>query len=335
MNNTSDMSAVRDAVLSQRFAARVRERISVANLRIIGADDPFGIRYECVLEAHGLVRIEPLCERHFQAFRDFYDGLDPEFGLSPQSRQAFDEHNTTDAALRGIVARVESREDARFVVMLSRFVVGYLLIEEIGCLQRREKTGSGEDEVAMIGMGVSDRLHGSGLADLAMLFLKLVGALAGVKLGLCARADNLRAQRFYVRHGFQRKGEKDIWVPHTGARTTEPWYVLPENECEELAAWPGADVTPCGGSAASAHPVPRAGGPVEKLGLCKPFRLCFGLLRALYPGWRLAPRRARGKADPGLFYEAPTGEAPGYRPLRGLRETAHTEDDSQAWHATA
>jgi GNAT superfamily N-acetyltransferase len=216
--------------IAERFRSLAARDLKACDITVSHADAPFATTAECVLPNVGHVRIEPLSAAHFPAFQDFYDGLHPDWGLSPQSKGQFDEHPTDLRSLTQIVERVRRRQDARFVMLVQDHVVGYLLIEEIDCIQAGQKTFWGEARHAMIGIGVSDRFHGKGLAAFGMLFLKLVAAAAGVELGLCTGSGNPRAQRFYEKHGFVPAGHKRIVVPHTGQAGDEPWYVLPRNE---------------------------------------------------------------------------------------------------------
>jgi RimJ/RimL family protein N-acetyltransferase len=97
-------------------------------------------------------------------------------------------------------------------------------------LAEGKPTCIGETERAQIGIGISDRFHGSGLASLGMLFMKYVAALAGVGLGLAVNPSNARALRFYAKHGFVLAGSKELYAFHTRRRFRAPWYVLKRNE---------------------------------------------------------------------------------------------------------
>jgi ribosomal protein S18 acetylase RimI-like enzyme len=216
--------------LVRRFEELAVSRLAVANLIADNEDDPFRIAIQCHFPAIGRIDVEPFADRHFAAFRRFYDGQHPDWGLSKQSRSFFDEHPTDTDTLTEIAHRVASRQDARFAVLTSDHIVGYMLIEEIDCINAGRETFWGEDYYAMIGIGVSDRFHGTGLASLGMLFLKLVAAMSDVGLGLTRHPDNKRACGFYEKHGFVQRGYRDIFVPHTGTRSASPWYVLRTNE---------------------------------------------------------------------------------------------------------
>jgi len=215
---------------ANRFRELALEQLPVTDLVIRNENDPFEIFIECHFAGIGKMSIEPFAVCQFEAFQEFYDGQHPEWGLSRQSRAFFNEHPTDTETLCEIAHRVESRQDARFVILTQDHVVGYILVEEIDCIKTGRKTFWGEDYYAMLGIGICDRFHGSGLASLAMLFLKLVAAITGVGLGLTHNPDNERARRFYEKHGFVPTGHKEVFVPHTGERRREPWYILKGNE---------------------------------------------------------------------------------------------------------
>jgi len=61
----------------------------------------------------------------------------------------------------------------------------------------------------------------------AVLFYKLVAAIAGVGLGLTC-SDERRG--FYERHGFVRAGRKRFYSPARGEHFTSPGYRLEHNE---------------------------------------------------------------------------------------------------------
>ena len=215
-----------------RYREKVLEELPVTDLLMEHEDDPFRIRQRCLFSGIGTVFIEPFCADHFESFQRFFDGLHPEWGLSEQSRRYFDEHSEDIETLAQIAQRVKLGKDARFVIIVENHVVGYLLIEEIDSIRAGKKTCHGEDYYAMLGLGISDRYHGTGLSSLAMFFLKLVASLAEVGIGLSVNSQNLRARRFYEKHGFTLVGHKIIHDPRTGKQRKDPWYILKRNEME-------------------------------------------------------------------------------------------------------
>lgn len=208
------------------------KQFDITNFVIKNENDPFKLSLECDFANIGKISIEPFSACHFSAFQEFYDGKRPEWGLSKQSRSFFDEHTADIKTLNEIAQRVAAQQDARFVIITQNHIIGYLLIEEINCIKAGRKTYFGEDYYAMLGIGISDRFHGTGLASFAMLFLKFVAAIAGVGLGLSQAPHNERACRFYEKHGFIMVGYKEIFVPHTGTRQKNPWYILKHNEVQ-------------------------------------------------------------------------------------------------------
>jgi len=206
----------------------------VRDLSLRNESDPFNVSLECYLAGIGEIAIEPFGPVYFDAFRRFYDRRDLQWDLSAESRSLSDQHGTDADTLSEIAERVRSRQDAVFVVLTQGHVVGYLDIEEIGRIKAGQKTFFGEDYYAMLDIAISDRFHGTGLAAVCMLFLKLVAAIASVGLGLCCQPANARALRFYRKHGFVRAGHKDIFDSDTGLSHSEPWYILEKNEFEIL-----------------------------------------------------------------------------------------------------
>lgn len=216
------------ARFGQLAAAMLRPRDVVLR----NAHDPFEMSLACGFEGIGDVTIEPFGERQFEAFRAFYDRRDSEWDLSAASRSLSDQHDTQPATLQAVAQRVSARQDARFVIVTQGHVIGYLDIEEIDRIQAGMKTYSGETHYAMLDIAISDRFHGTGLAALAMLFLKLVAAQAQVGLGLVTSPVNRRAQRFYAKHGFIESGAKPVPDIQTGQPQPAPWFVLKRNELE-------------------------------------------------------------------------------------------------------
>lgn len=214
----------------RRYRERVLERLPISDLLMENEGDPFRIRQRCQFAGIGTVIIKPLSTDHFALFQRFYDGKHPECGLSEQSRRYFDEHPEDTETLAKMVRRVKLRQDARFVVIAEKHIVGYLLLEEIDSVKAGGSTCHGEDYHAMLGIGISDRFHGTGLASLGMFFLKLVAALADVGMGLSVSGQNLRARRFYEKHGFAFAGHKKITDTRTGEQRGDPWYILSRNE---------------------------------------------------------------------------------------------------------
>lgn len=222
---------------TEKFVESAARRFAVCDLAVKSDTNPFGVWLTCYFPGMGRMTIEPFQEKHFEAFRHFYDRCDPEWDLSAESRALCDQHDTSNDTLSEIVRRVSSEEDARFLICTHNHVIGYILIEEIGRIKAGEKSFFGEDYYAELDMAVSDRFHGTGLASFGMLFLKLVAAIAGVGLGLITSPENERAIRFYEKHGFIPAGHKEIYIPHTGERKAgQPWYVLEKNELEEEEA---------------------------------------------------------------------------------------------------
>jgi len=219
---------------TERFRLVVAREFSVSDLVVRNDGNPFALCLTCDFPAIGRIIIEPFQEKKIGAFRDFYERQDPEWDLSAESRSKCDQHDTSDTTLAEIVGRVSSEEDARFVILTRGRVIGYILIEEIGRIKAGEKTFFGEHHYAELDIAVSDRFHGIGLGSFAMLFLKLVAAIAGVGLGLVTSPENRRAVRLYEKHGFVRAGQKDIIVPSTGQRKPRnPWYILERDEIGE------------------------------------------------------------------------------------------------------
>jgi len=217
-----------------KFVELATREFSVSDLVVENDGNPFALCLMCDFPGIGRISIEPFQEKHFEAFRDFYERQDPEWDLSAESRSSCDQHDTSDTTLAEIVGRVSSEEDARFLILTRGRVIGYILIEEIGRIRAGEKTFFGEAHNAELDIAVSDRFHGIGLGSFAMLFLKLVAAIAGVGLGLVTSPENRRAVRFYEKQGFVRAGQRDIIVPSTGQRRPRnPWYILERNEIEE------------------------------------------------------------------------------------------------------
>jgi ribosomal protein S18 acetylase RimI-like enzyme len=219
-------------MIVDHFKELSQKQFNITNILIINDNNPFKVKLECYFNSIGKIAIEPFSASHFVAFREFYDGKHPEWGLTKQSRSFFDEHADDIKTLSEIECRVTSQQDSRFVVLLRNHIIGYLIIEEIDCIKAGKRTYFGEDYYAMLGIGISDRFHGSGLASFAILFLKYVAAIAGVGLGLVYDGKNKRAKRFYEKHGFIQKGYKEIFIPHTGERKKSPWYVLEQNEIQ-------------------------------------------------------------------------------------------------------
>ncbi len=213
-----------------RYRGRILEELPITDLLMENESDPFRIRQRCLFAGIGTVTIEPLSTDHFALFQRFYDGKHPERGLSEQSRRHFNEHPEDTKTLAKMARRVKLRQDARFVVIAEKHIVGYLLLEEIDSIKAGRSTCHGEDYHAMLGIGISDRYHGTGLASLGMLFLKLVAALAEVGLGLSVSGQNLRARSFYEKHGFAFAGHKKITDTRTGEQRSDPWYILRRNE---------------------------------------------------------------------------------------------------------
>jgi ribosomal protein S18 acetylase RimI-like enzyme len=213
-----------------RYRERVLEELPITDLLMEDEGDPFRIRQRCQFAGIGIVTIEPLSTDHFALFQRFYDGRHPGWGLSEQSRRYFNEHPEDTETLAKMARRVRLRQDARFVVMAEERIVGYLLLEEIDSIKAGRSTCHGEDYHAMLGIGISDRYHGTGLASLGMFFLKLVAALAEVGMGLSVSSQNLRARRFYEKNGFAFAGHKKIIDTRTGEERSDAWYVLERNE---------------------------------------------------------------------------------------------------------
>ena len=201
-----------------------------SEINLTHMEDPFQVSCECILGEIGPIKVAPFSENDICAFQMFYDGDHPEWGLSRESKEHFEEHPNDAETLIIVVKRVRDGMDARHLIHHDGYVVGYLIIEEIDCIQSGRPTFWDETYHAMMGIGVSDRFHGKGLADFGMLFLKLVAGVAGVGLGLVVSGENERAIRFYKRHGFTRSGFKEVLVPHTGKKSRDPWMILSRNE---------------------------------------------------------------------------------------------------------
>lgn len=217
--------------LAERFAILSTRVFSISELTVANDGDPFGMCLKCDFPGIGQIAIEPFQETRLDAFRSFYDRCDPGWDLSAESRSLCDQHDTSRKTLLEIVGRVVSREDARYLILAQNHVIGYLVIEEIGRIRAGERTFFGESYHAELDIAVSDRFHGSGLASFAMLFLKLIAAVAGVGLGLIVSPENHRAILFYRKRGFVLAGEKDVFIARTGDRLTgQLWYVLGKNE---------------------------------------------------------------------------------------------------------
>jgi len=118
-----------------RFKEFSRKRFNVTNIVIQNEFDPFEISLKCDFTAIGRISIESFSARYFSMFQEFYDGEYPEWGLSKQSRLSFDEHQSDFKTLSEIMHRVKSRQDARFVILTQNHIIGYILIEEIDCIQ--------------------------------------------------------------------------------------------------------------------------------------------------------------------------------------------------------
>jgi len=174
------------------------------------------------------IRIEPFCEKHFSAFGGFYDRKDPQWDPSVESRASSDQHDTSVETLSEIAERVNSREDARFVILTDGHVIGYLDIEEIGSIKAGKKTFLGDDHYAQLGIAISDRFQRMRLGSFALFFLKYVSAVAVVGLGLITDPEKHRG--FFSRHGFVEAGQKSIYSYQTGEWSRSPWYVLENNE---------------------------------------------------------------------------------------------------------
>ena len=205
---------------------------AVTNLLIHNEDFPFEVWVECDFQDIGRILILPFSHRYFESFRQFYDGRDPEWDLSAKSRSLSDQHGTDIDKLNEVEERVVSHQDARFLIMTQGHVIGYLDIEEIDLIKAGQKNYFGEDKHAMVDIAISDRFHGTGLASLAVIFLKFVAATAGVSLYLVTSKKNESAIRFYIKHGFQEADPREIFIPEDKQKG-EPWYVLKRNEFEK------------------------------------------------------------------------------------------------------
>ena len=222
------MSASREEL----FVQAATRMAPVQNLSLRNKSDPFDLSLGCCFGGIGQIAIEPFSSDYFDAFREFYDRRDPRWDLSEESRSLSDQHGTDTDTLSEIAERVRSRQDARFLVLTQDHVVGYLDVEEIDRIKAGHKTVFGEDYYAMLDIAISDRFHGTGLAAVCMVFLKLVAAIAGVGLGLITSEKNKRAIRFYEKHGFHQAGKKEVFLPRTGEREISPWFVLEANELD-------------------------------------------------------------------------------------------------------
>ena len=213
--------------LAERFAKLALERSPVNDLVVREQDDPFAVSVECDFEGIGRISVEPLSEGHFSAMQEFLDLNHSGWGLSRHSLKPFESHPADGAGLSEILERVTSRTDARFVIVTDAHIIGYLVLEEVGCLLAGEKTFTGDEHDAELDIGISERFQGMGLGSFAMLFYKLVAAIAGVGLGLTC-SDERRG--FYEKHGFVRAGAKRFYIPARGEHFTSPWYRLEHNE---------------------------------------------------------------------------------------------------------
>jgi ribosomal protein S18 acetylase RimI-like enzyme len=212
------------------FKEQAERSHNVSEIRLNYIKDPFKISCECILHGIGRIKVTPFTENHINRFQRFFSGRHPEWGLNKESKMHFEEHPNDTETLQTVVKRVTDRMDARHLIMVDGHVVGYLIIEEINCIQSGKPTFWNETYYAMMGIGVSDRFHGKGLSDFGVLFLKLVAAVANVGLGLVVSSENERALKFYTRHGFVQSGFKKVLVPHTGKETLDPWMILSRNE---------------------------------------------------------------------------------------------------------
>jgi ribosomal protein S18 acetylase RimI-like enzyme len=224
------MTSVKNKQIISFFHKHVSSCYNASEIKLGQTGNPFQLTCECYLENIGFIKISPFSIKDIGAFQTFYDGEYPEWGLSKESKEHFEEHPNDVDTLEVVAKRVTDSMDARHLIHIGGHVVGYLIIEEIGCIKAGKPTFWNESYHAMLGIGVSDRFHGTGLADFGMIFMKLVAAVSDVGLGLVVDGENERAIGFYRRHGFIQSGFKEVLVPHTGKTSLDPWMILDKND---------------------------------------------------------------------------------------------------------
>jgi len=184
---------------------------------------------DCAFPGLGKVRIEPMRADHADAWAKFYGH--PEFGLSEQSMRYFG----TDP-LETMVNRVEWREDGRYMILNEATVIGYLALHDLGRMLDYKVSAEGEDYHVPIGIAVADRVQGTGIASLGVLFLKFIASVCDLGLMTGCHRRNLRARTFYRKEGFVFVGYRKH--EHPGIRRFSPVFVL---ECNEIDIDPEDD----------------------------------------------------------------------------------------------
>lgn len=211
---------------TEHFKEIVEKLLPVKNILIRNEDNAFEVLLECDFQVIGRILIAPFSHEYFELFRQFYDDCDPKWDLSTESRTLSNQHGTDVNTLREVENRVVSHQDARFLILTQEHVIGYLDIEEIDRIRAGQKNSFGENRYAMLDISISDRFHGTGLASLAITFLKFVAAIVQVNLYLVTSKNNERAIRFYIKHGFQKA------CPATDELKEELCFILEKNEFE-------------------------------------------------------------------------------------------------------
>lgn len=203
---------------------RIAERISgVSDVTFSDPSDPFRISMDCKFPDIGDVRIEPMRADHAGAWAKFYGY--PDLGLSKRSMRYFG----TDP-LKTMVNRVEWREDGRYVILHGGLIIGYLALHDLGRMLDCKVSADGDEYHVPIGIAVADRMQGTGIASLGILFLKFVVAVCDLGLLTGCHTRNLRARAFYKKEGFVFVGYRKH--EHPGIRRYSPVFVLEYNEID-------------------------------------------------------------------------------------------------------